>query len=77
MDIISIFFPLMLMVLMSVFIALITNRSPAVITATCAMVISILIWQGIIDSAFYAIVALFIAVSLWISLTNAGGSPTE
>ena len=76
-DIISVFFPLMLMVIMSIFIALLTNRSPSIIMATCGMVLTILIWQGIVDNAFYVVVALFIGVSLWLSIGNTGSGSSE
>ena len=76
-DMVSIIFPLATMIIMGLFVALLTNKSAPVIVSTCGMVLAILIWKGIIPQAFYVVVAMFIGVSLWMSVGISGGPANE
>lgn len=64
---VDIIIPLMLIILVSLFIFLLTNRKFVNLSAILSLNIALLVWCNYLPQLFYIIVAIFIGISMWLS----------
>jgi len=68
MSLLSFIVPVMLVLIITLLITIIGNRSIGLILGTISMVLTVLIWQYIIEDYFIVLVALFLGMGIWLTI---------